>query len=175
MLDERELMDSAQRIRLVVFDVDGVFTDGSLYYTDSMMELRAFHVHDGLGIKLLLRSGIQVAVISARESALVAARMNELGVNYVYQGVKDKLVVCKSLLKDLSLQADDYAYVGDDLPDLAVMQNAGLRIAVANAQAPIVQAAHWRTSKPGGQGAVREVCELVLKAQNKLDDLVAQY
>ncbi|MBN8480196.1 MAG: HAD family hydrolase [Xanthomonadales bacterium] len=162
-----DLRERAARVRLAVFDVDGVLTDGRLWYGEDGRELKAFHAHDGLGLKRLLANGIEVAIISARASPLVARRGAELGIVHVHQGQADKLACFTQLLQALGLAATDCAYTGDDLPDLAVMQRVGLAVAVANAHPWVRDRAHWRTRLGGGKGAVREVCDLILCAQGR--------
>lgn len=160
-----ELRERARRIRLAVFDVDGTLTDGRLWYTGDGRELKAFHVHDGLGLKRLQAAGIEVAIISARMSHAVSVRAQELGIVHVYQGNRDKRVVLTELLDALHLGAEQTAFVGDDLPDLPAMDMVGLAIAVANAQAAVIAHVHWQTRARGGEGAVREVCDMLLAAQ----------
>lgn len=163
MPDIREL---AARVQLVIFDVDGVFTDGHLYYGVDGEELKVFHVRDGHGIKSLLQQGVQVAVISGRNSMAVTRRMQELGIQHVFQGNEDKRPILEKLLKKLGLSADQTACVGDDLVDLPLMQAAGIAIAVADAQPEVRAQADWCTRSRGGDGAVREVCDLILEARN---------
>jgi 3-deoxy-D-manno-octulosonate 8-phosphate phosphatase (KDO 8-P phosphatase) len=167
-LDESQVQARAVKIRLVVFDVDGVLTDGRLYLGESGEEYRAFHVRDGQGLVMLRDSGVRIAVISGRSSRAVAERMVELGIGYVFQGQADKLGVFEALLNDVGLGPTEVAYVGDDLPDLPVMRQVGLAITVADAHPRVKQCAHWQTRLPGGQGAVREVCELLMEAQGML-------
>jgi 3-deoxy-D-manno-octulosonate 8-phosphate phosphatase (KDO 8-P phosphatase) len=164
-----DIRERAARIRLAVFDVDGVLTDGKLWYTADDHELKAFHVHDGLGLKRLLANGIEVAIITARVSHVVTERMAELGVAHVYQDQKNKHACLEQLLHALRLSADQVAYTGDDLPDLVAMQAVGLSIAVADAHAWVRERAHWRTRLGGGAGAAREVCDLILAAQGKAE------
>ncbi len=167
-LDESQVQARAVKIRLVVFDVDGVLTDGRLYLGDSGEEYKVFHVRDGQGLVMLRDSGVRIAVISGRSSRAVAERMVELGIGYVFQGQADKLEVFEALLNEVGLEPTEVAYVGDDLPDLPVMRQVGLAIAVADAHPWVKQHAHWQTRLPGGQGAVREVCELLMEAQGML-------
>ncbi|HEX2201059.1 MAG TPA: 3-deoxy-manno-octulosonate-8-phosphatase KdsC [Gammaproteobacteria bacterium] len=167
-LDESQVQARAVKIRLVVFDVDRVLTDGRLYLGDSGEEYKVFHVRDGQGLVMLRDSGVRIAVISGRSSRAVAERMVELGIDYVFQGQADKLGVFEALLNDVGLEPTEVAYVGDDLPDLPVMRQVGLAIAVADAHPWVKQHAHWQTRLPGGQGAVREVCELLMEAQGML-------
>lgn len=159
------LFDRAARVRLVVFDVDGVFTDGRLYYGAEGEQLKVFHVHDGQGIKRLLAAGVSVAVISGRDSAAVDRRMRDLGIQLVFQGHEDKLPVFERLLRQLGLSADQTACVGDDLPDLPLLERVGLAVAVPNAVPAVLAKAHVLTRAAGGLGAVREVCDLILDAR----------
>jgi 3-deoxy-D-manno-octulosonate 8-phosphate phosphatase (KDO 8-P phosphatase) len=164
-----ESLDAVRRraaaIRLAVFDVDGVLTDGTLLIDADGRESKRFHVHDGLGLKSLLRHGIQVAVISARDSAAVTRRMSELGVAHVHQGETDKPARLAELCRELSIALDQVCYCGDDLPDVACMRLVGLACSVADAT-PVARAhAHWISARPGGAGAVRELCDLLLSSQ----------
>lgn len=160
------LEERAARVQLAVFDVDGVFTDGRLYYGARGEQLKAFHVRDGHGIKLLLRHGIRVAVISGRRSPAVTQRMRELGIRHLFQGRDDKLAVLQKLLQQLKLAWNQVACVGDDLVDLPLFESAGLAVAVADAQPEVRARAHHVTRARGGEGAVREVCDLLLAARN---------
>lgn len=164
---DESVVARARDIRLAVFDVDGVLTDGRILFSDDGRESRAFHVRDGLGLKLLQRAGIQVAIISARRSALVEYRMRELEIPHLLQGRHDKTAALDELLDDLSLSRRQAAFTGDDLPDLEVMAAAGLAVAVADAHPAVAAHAHWRTALPGGSGAAREVCDLILHAQGE--------
>lgn len=170
-----EVLERARRVRAAVFDVDGVLTDGRLWFDSEGRETKAFHVHDGLGLKLLMRNGIDVAVISGRDSAVVEARMAALGIEHVFQGVPDKLPAYRELLERLGLPPERTAFVGDEILDLPVMTRAGLGIAVADAHPETAARAHWQTTRPGGRGAAREVCDLLLRAQDRLDGIVAGY
>ena len=161
------LEERAARVQLAVFDVDGVFTDGRLYYGARGEQLKAFHVRDGHGIKLLLRHGMRVAVISGRRSPAVAQRMRELGIRHLFQGRDDKLAVLEKLLQQLKLAWNQVACVGDDLVDLPLFESAGLAVAVADAQPEVRARAHHVTQARGGEGAVREVCDLLLTARNR--------
>lgn len=165
----------ASRVRLVVFDVDGVLTDGGLLFDERGREYKVFHSRDGYGMKMLQRSGVGIAVISGRETPAVAARMAKLGIEHVYQGREDKLPVFMALLARLSLSADEAAYVGDDVVDLPVMGRAGLAVAVADAHPLVAQYAHWHTSAPGGRGAARQVCDMIMQAQGTLDGQLKGY
>jgi len=164
-----EVAVRARRVRLLLFDVDGVLTDGTILL-GSGVELKSFHVRDGLGLQRLMGAGIEVAVISGRRSAAVARRMAELGVHHVFQGVEDKLAVLERLRSSLGLEKREIAVVGDDLPDLPPMRAAGLAIAVADAQAEVKAAAHWVTETAGGRGAVREVADRLLAVRSRPSD-----
>lgn len=161
------IQERAARVRLVVFDVDGVFTDGRLHYGPGGEELKVFHVHDGQGVKRLLKSGVAAAVISGRDSAAVTRRMQDLGIAHVFQGDEDKLPIFERLLKKLALGPEEVACVGDDLPDLPLLEKAGFAIAVANALPAVRAKAHLVTGATGGNGAVREVCDLLLAARER--------
>jgi len=150
------------KISLVAFDVDGVFTDGQILIAADGSESKSFSVRDGFGVKRLLKAGIQVAIISGRDAMAVNCRMRELGVQHVFQGCKDKLSVLDGLLSELQLGRDRVAYVGDDVPDLEVMQAVGLSIAVADAAPELLTAAKHVTRARGGRGAVREVCDMLV-------------
>lgn len=165
----------AAKIRLAVFDVDGVLTDGRLWYAEDGRELKAFHAHDGFGFKRLLANGIEVAIISARMSRLVVERMAELGVAHVHQGQADKLACLERLSHALAIDADATACTGDDLTDLPMLRRAGLAVATANAHPWVREHVHWRTRHGGGEGAAREVCDLILAAQGKADSELAAY
>ncbi|MES9906298.1 MAG: 3-deoxy-manno-octulosonate-8-phosphatase KdsC [Sedimenticola sp.] len=171
----QEIMERAARIRLVVFDVDGVLTDGSLYLGDDGLEYKAFNSKDGLGMKQLQKSGVEVAIITARSSHVVALRMESLGIKHVYQGKQQKLPAFEALRDKLALNNDQVAYVGDDVVDLPIMTRVGLSIAVGDAHQRVRQQAHWQTSLPGGRGAAREVCDLLMEAQGSLEGAMKQY
>jgi 3-deoxy-D-manno-octulosonate 8-phosphate phosphatase (KDO 8-P phosphatase) len=154
--------DRARSIRLVVFDVDGVFTDGRLYYTGDGEEIKVFHVRDGVGVKALQRAGVDIAVISGRASEAVALRMAELGVSRVFQGDHDKLPLFDSLLAELDLNATETAFLGDDLPDLPVLGRVGLAACPADAHEEVRAVCQWVGTKKGGRGAVREFCDFLV-------------
>ena len=156
-------------IRLVAFDVDGVFTDGRFYLSEDGVESKAFHTQDGYGIRQLLNEGIQVAVISGRLSGAVEKRMAELGVSHVALGCKDKVAALDEITAKLGISVAECAYVGDDIPDLPLLNHVGVSIAVANAVAKLHEQCDLSTSACGGAGAVREVCELVLAARSSSD------
>ena len=160
---------SAKKIRLLIVDIDGVMTDGGLQFNSQGEEYKTFNSLDGHGIRMLLESGIEVAVITGRSSGIVDHRMNELGVKHIYQGYRDKLPAYEKLLQDTDLKPEQAAYVGDDLPDLPIMRRVGFAIAVQNAHAFVKQHCDWVTRACGGNGAVREVTDFILQAQSLLE------
>lgn len=170
-----EAIQKARDIKLLVLDVDGVLTDGRLWYGNSGEELKAFHIQDGLGIKLLQRGGVEVAIITGRTSQLVARRGAELGIKRIVQGREDKLVALRALAAELNIALGEIAYAGDDLPDLSAIAAVGLGIAVANAMPYVAEHAAYKTARSGGDGAVREICDLILQAQGKLDAVLEYY
>ena len=165
----KDILAKAAQIKLVVFDVDGVLTDGSLFVGDDGQEYKAFHSRDGLGMKMLRKSGVEIGIITARTSEVVKHRMQNLDIQHVYQGRLEKLPALKELLAKLELAFEQTAYVGDDVVDLPVMRQVGLAIAVQDAHPLAKQHAHWQTPHGGGRGAARDVCELIMEAQNTLD------
>lgn len=165
----KDILDKAKKIRLVVFDVDGVLTDGSLFLGDDGQEYKAFNSLDGHGMKMLQRTGVEIGIITGRTSKVVSMRMDSLNVQHVYQGQLEKLPAYQTLKKDLGLEDDQIAYVGDDVVDLPIMRQVGLAIAVQDAHHLVRQHSHWQTPSGGGRGAAREVCELVMEAQGNLE------
>jgi 3-deoxy-D-manno-octulosonate 8-phosphate phosphatase (KDO 8-P phosphatase) len=161
------LIERANDIRLLVLDVDGVLTDGRLYFSSRGEDLKCFHVRDGAGIVHLLRSGVQIAVISGRQSKAVERRMSELGVTWIRQGIEDKMAALRELLDILGLGPQAVASMGDDVADLPIFEVARLAIAPADAHASVKSRAHFVTQASGGQGAVREVCDLILESQRR--------
>ncbi|MFO6423263.1 3-deoxy-manno-octulosonate-8-phosphatase KdsC [Motilimonas sp. KMU-193] len=157
------------QIKLLICDVDGVFSDGRIYMGNQGEELKAFHTRDGFGIKAILNADIAVAVITGRQSAIVNNRMTALGVPHIFQGQDDKLIAYQQLLKELQLTPNEIAYIGDDVIDLPVMTQVGLGIAVADAHPIVQQQADYITSIKGGYGAVREVCDLLLCSKGLLE------
>lgn len=166
----RKIMDCAAEIRLVICDVDGVLSDGLIYMGNNGEELKAFNVRDGYGIRCLITEGIHVAIITGRQSKLVADRATTLGIEHLYQGQSDKLVAFEKILADLNLQPHQVSYIGDDLIDWPVMAKVGLSVAVADAHPILLQRAQYVTRIAGGRGAVRELCDLILQSQGKLDE-----
>lgn len=154
-------------VRLVAFDVDGVFTDGRFYLSDDGVESKAFSTQDGFGVRRLLAAGVEVAVISGRKSAAVQLRMDELGVRHVVQGCSDKVAAFDGMIAKLGIGPAECAYVGDDIPDLPLLARVGVSFAVANAVGEVRQHCDYATQAAGGFGAVREVCELLLDARQR--------
>lgn len=168
-------IEKAKPIRLFIFDIDGILTDGRIYYGNQGNELKAFHVQDGLGIKFLHKANILVAVISAKNSDAVVRRMQELNIIHTYLGYAEKLPVYEELKQKLNLEDQQIAYMADDLPDLPVLRRVGLSITVPQAPEIIKQHVTLITRKPAGMGAVREACEFVLEAQEQLEPVIQSY
>ena len=169
------LYSRAKEVRLAIFDVDGVLTDGTLYYTDSGEELKAFNVRDGHGMKMLQSTGVTLAIITSRSSRSIERRAQNLGIDLLYQGAEDKLAAFHALLKRTGQQAASCSYMGDDLVDLPVLTRAGLAATVPEAPAAVRQGAHHVTQAGGGRGAVRELCELIMHAQGTFEGQLAAW
>lgn len=170
-----DILAKAALIKLVVFDVDGVLTDGSLFLGDAGEEYKAFNSRDGHGMKMLMRHGVVIGIITGRTSGVVTHRMASLGIEYVYQGQLEKLPAFEALIERLKLPPDQVAYVGDDVVDLPIMRRVGLAIAVQDAHPLVKQHAHWQTPNGGGRGAARDVCELIMEAQGVLEAQLQTY
>ena len=166
---------AARAVRLLALDVDGVLTDGRITYSDRGEELKSFNIKDGLGIKLLQRAGVEIAIITGRSSRIVARRARELGIETIVQGREDKLVALQELCRTRGVDLDACAYMGDDLPDAAAIAAAGLGLTVADAAPRVRAIADWCASRRGGDGAVREACEALLAARGQLDDALGAY
>lgn len=171
----KDILEKASRIRLLIFDVDGVLTDGSLFLGDDGQEYKAFNSRDGHGIKMLLKYGVTVAIITGRTSKVVEHRMENLGVTHVYQGKLHKVPAYEELTEKLGISADETAYVGDDVVDLPVMRKVGLAIAVQDAHPLVKTHSHWQTPSGGGRGAARDVCEMLMEAQGVLQSEMDSY
>jgi 3-deoxy-D-manno-octulosonate 8-phosphate phosphatase (KDO 8-P phosphatase) len=157
----------------MIFDVDGVLTDGGLMFTAQGDYMKAFNSMDGHGLKLLGKAGIQTAIITGRRSEIVLARAQELGISHLYQGVADKLEAFAQLMRETQVTAEQCGYMGDDWPDLAVLTRCGFAAAPANAHPEVIARAHWVSEARGGQGAAREVCDAILRAQHRYEALLA--
>lgn len=165
----------AAGIKLIIFDVDGVLTDGALYLDDAGREMKAFYSLDGHGLKMLKKSGVELAIITGRSSTLVQHRAKNLNISHVYQGAEDKLEAYTALTTQLGLTPEHIAVMGDDVVDLPMMRRCALSISVPAAPDSVKQYAHYVTQLPGGKGAAREVCELIMRAQGTLDAQLAPY
>ncbi len=171
----KDILDKAARIRLLIFDVDGVLTDGSLYLGDDGQEYKAFNSRDGHGIKMLQKHGVIVGIITGRTSKVVEYRMENLGITHVYQGKLHKLPAFEEIIIEVGVSPDEVAYVGDDVVDLPVMRRVGLAIAVQDAHPLVLKHSHWQTPCPGGRGAARDVCEMLMEAQGVLQTEMDSY
>ena len=171
----QDILEKAKKIKLIVFDVDGVLTDGRIIIGDDGQEYKAFNSRDGHGMKMLQYTGVEIAIITGRTSKTVEHRMNGLGINHVYQGKRVKLPVFEELVEELGLTHEECAYVGDDWVDLAIMSRVGLAVAVQDADALVKKHAHWITPSKGGCGAAREVCELIMEGQGTLQDQIERH
>jgi len=164
-----------QQIEMIISDVDGVLTDGGVIFDNQGIETKQFHIRDGLGIKLWMRAGFQFAILTARTSHIVKVRASELGIGLVRQGFEEKLSVARELIQDPGLQMEQVCFIGDDLTDIAVMKSVGLGIAVADAAEEVRDAADHITTLGGGQGAVREAIEMILKSKKRWADVIQRY
>ncbi|MFI3199507.1 MAG: 3-deoxy-manno-octulosonate-8-phosphatase KdsC [Methylococcaceae bacterium] len=169
------LTEKAKKLKLLILDVDGVLTDGKLFFDNQGNEYKSFHARDGHGIKLLRQTGVEVAVISGRKSKSVALRMKNLGIELVYQGHEDKRAAFNEIIAKLDITPEQAAHIGDDLLDLPIMTRVGLAIAVADANFAVKQRADWCTTLPGGYGAVREACDFIMQAQGRFDEVLSTY
>jgi len=170
-----DALERARRVRLMVFDVDGVLTDGRLWYGPQGEELKVFHSLDGHGVKMLQEGGVPAALLSGRSSAALARRAAELGVTHVLQGIADKRPALDALLARLGLEPREAGYMGDDLPDLPVLAHCGFACAPREACAEVLRGAHYVASAPAGRGAAREVCDYLLRAQGRMESVLARY
>jgi 3-deoxy-D-manno-octulosonate 8-phosphate phosphatase (KDO 8-P phosphatase) len=172
---EPAVIEKARKVRLLALDVDGVLTDGRLYFDQTGQEMKAFSTRDGMGIKALQRSDIKVALVTGRQSYIVSRRAEELGVDLVVQGSHDKWKSMQSLLSGARLSADQACFAGDDWMDVAVMSRVGFAVTVADADPWVREQADWVTSEAGGRGAIRALCNLILAAQGKIEPLLREY
>ncbi|RLW54937.1 MAG: 3-deoxy-D-manno-octulosonate 8-phosphate phosphatase [gamma proteobacterium symbiont of Stewartia floridana] len=171
----QDIHEKAKAVKLVIFDVDGVLTDGGLFLGDDGQEYKAFHSRDGHGMKMLQYTGVVIGIITGRTSEVVRLRMESLGIEYVYQGKLEKLPAYEELKQKLGLSDEQIAYVGDDVVDLPIMRRVGLAIAVQDAHPFVLQHAHWQTPHGGGRGAARDVCEMIMQAQDNLQSSLEHY
>lgn len=169
------LSEKLKRIQLLLLDSDGVLTDGGILFGDDGSETKIFNVKDGLGLKLVMDNGIKVGIVTGRKSAALDHRCRDLGIRYLFEGVHDKAKMLGKIIERTGVSAGQTAYMGDDLPDLALMRRVGLSIAVADAHEIVRKKADWTTSATGGHGAVREVCDAMLSARGLLNKIAAQF
>ncbi len=174
ILDER-LVNKIRSVRILVLDVDGVMTDGKIIIDDTGCETKHFNVRDGHGIKILMRYGIDVILLTGRRSAVVEHRARDLGIGEIHQGVLHKLKTMEMILRNRSLDYENIAFIGDDIVDMPVLKRAGFSVAVADAAEDVKRCVDYITKKEGGYGAVREICELILRAQGKWADVAKKY
>jgi len=166
---EQSILDIAKDIKLLICDVDGVFSDGLIYMGNNGEELKTFHTRDGYGVKSLMNAGIEIAIITGRRSQIVENRMKALGINLIYQGQDDKIKAYQDICTKLDIAPEQTGYIGDDLIDWPVMEQVALKVCVADGHPLLARRANYVTSIRGGHGAVREVCDLILQARNELD------
>ena len=171
----KNIDEKAKKIRLVIFDVDGVLTSGELNYTANGIECKEFHVHDGQGMKLLMQTGVQIGIITTCKSETIKRRMQDLNILHVYQGQVEKLSAYEDLKEKLNLSDDQIAYLGDDLPDLPILRRVGLPATVSNAPYIMQQHTALTTDAKGGQGAARELCDLIMQAQGTYESVIHAY
>ena len=169
------VLSKLKRIKLLLLDVDGVLTDGGIIYNDNGSETKVFNVKDGLGMRLLMEAGIHLGIVTGRRSNALYSRCKDLGINLIYDSVGNKIDVLEELLDQTGVSAEEIAFIGDDLPDLALMKIIGLSIAVGDAHKSILDNADMVTSAKGGQGAVREVCETILKAKGLWENILERF
>ena len=169
------LIEKMKKVKCIICDIDGVLTDGLLYIDNQANELKAFNIQDGFGLKLLMSADIEVAVITGSKNAVIDHRMQQLDIRHYFKGCLNKQKAYQELKTRLNLNDEQFAYIGDDLPDLFIMRQVGLSIAVSNAVPQVKEFATWTTEKHGGRGAVREVCDLILSAQNQLESALTKY
>jgi len=171
----QDILDRVRRVKVLILDIDGVMTDGRIIYSIYGDELKFFDVQDGFGIALLHRAGIKTVIITAKKSRIVKLRARDMKVAKAYQGYIDKLVAFNKILKRFRVKPEEICFIGDDIVDISVLRRVGFAVAVPNAMDEVKVASHYTTSKMGGRGAVREICDLILKSQNKWDLAVSKY
>ena len=173
--DNFSLEERARKVRMIVFDIDGVLTDGSLFYGDDGQEYKAFNSRDGHGIKMLRATGVEAGIITGRTSQVVLHRARNLGINHIFQGAHDKLVAFDALMRDQGVTPEQIAYMGDDIVDLPILRRCGLAITVPDAPMQVKARCHMVTQAGAGRGAAREVCEFIMAAQGTWADQLALY
>lgn len=174
-MNQKIIHQKAQKIRLLLLDVDGILTDGRIFYGEKGREMKCFHVRDGQGIRWLLKEGIKVGFLSGRSSGAVEMRAKDLGISFLFQGIKDKMVTYRELLQTANLEPDQVSFMGDDFIDVRLLQNVGLSVSVHNGHPLVKKEVDYVTQAAGGFGAVREVSELILKSQGKWESILTDY
>lgn len=168
-LNKRDLFERAKKVKCLICDIDGVMTDGAIYISNTGEDMKAFHAQDGIGMSMLMAAGIELAVITSSENNVIHKRMEQIGIKTYFSGHIDKRGAYKELKQQLNLEDEDIAYIGDDLSDLLIIKQVGLGVTVPNAVSYVKEGAHWITERKGGDGAVRELCEIILMAQDKFE------
>jgi 3-deoxy-D-manno-octulosonate 8-phosphate phosphatase (KDO 8-P phosphatase) len=171
----QDVVSRARRIKLLLMDCDGVLTDGKVWLTGDYDEQKSFHTRDGQGLALMHRAGLLTGIISGRKSSAVDRRAHDLKIAYVHQFAKDKVQALNEIISEAGVSSDECAFIGDDVADIAVMRRVGFAVAVADAARETKEVAHYVTEMNGGEGAVREVCELILKSQNRWEELIESF
>jgi len=175
MKNNRKILSKAKKIKLLILDVDGVLTDGRIYYTNNGQEIKAFNVHDGHGIVMLKEAGIKSAIISGRRSRAVTIRAKELGIQYIYQGIFNKVKIMEKIIKKEKIKSKNVCYIGDDVTDLALLRRVGFSVAVMNSVPEVKSVVDYVTTKKGGKGAVREIAKMILKAKGLWNQIINNY
>ena len=173
-MNKTSLLEKLNSTKLLLLDVDGVLTDGSIIYSDETSESKVFNAKDGLGLKLIMKAGIKVGLVTGRTSKALHRRCRDLGIEYLYDGVRHKAELLDEIAARTNVKAANTAFIGDDLPDIPIMKRVGLSIAVADAHETVRERSDWTTGAAGGRGAVREVCDALLKAQGKWEEIIEQ-
>lgn len=174
-ITEEELVEKARSVKLLLLDVDGVLSDGKLYFSNTGEEIKCFNTLDGHGIKMLRKSGVEVGIITGRQSAIVEKRAKDLGIHLLIQGREDKFTALEEMLENFPCELNDIAFLGDDYPDLSVMCKIGLSLSVVNAHPEVASRSVWQSSLIGGNGAVRQACDLIMQAQGTYQTALAPY
>ncbi|WP_096085252.1 KdsC family phosphatase [Agaribacterium haliotis] len=175
VLTRPELLEKARKIKLLVLDVDGVLSDGKIYFDNNGLETKSFNTLDGQGLKQLKKSGVELAIITGRKSAIVERRAKELGIELLIQGREDKFVALQEILAKYPCELENIAHMGDDWPDLCVMSKVGLALGVANGHWQVKELADWISERKGGEGAVRDACDMLMLAQGTYQQALAPY
>jgi len=170
-----EIFEQAKKIKLALFDVDGILTSGNLTYGPEGIEIKDFHVHDGQGIKFLKKTGVEIGIITACKTLIIQKRINDLNIEHLYQGTSDKLPAYEDIKAKLNLNDEEIAYMGDDLPDLPILKRVGFATTAKNANPIVKEHVHYITESYGGNGAAREVCDIIMQAQGTYKTIIDSY